>query len=147
MYADTGQRRKLRAVVVAVAVVAAVVWWAVVEYAVGLDLKAPISGGAPQMDVGVVQVIVSSLFAGLAAWALLALLERFVGPARTMWTVIAVVMLLLSLGAPFSGTGVTTGNRLSLAAEHILVGAILIVGLYRTARSGPRQTAAPAEAA
>ncbi|MGH3715001.1 MAG: DUF6069 family protein [Micromonosporaceae bacterium] len=147
MYEDVGQRRKFRALTVATGVVAALALWAIVEYAVGIDLKAPQMQGAPQQDINAVAVLMSSLFAGLVAWGLLALLERFVNPARTVWLVLAVLGGLFSLGAPFSGTAITTGNRIALLCEHILVGIIVIGGLYRTARPGPRQASAPAEAA
>ena len=69
-----------------------------------------------------------------SAGALLAALERFTVRGPRLWVALATVALLLSLGAPFSGSGVTTSNRIALAAMHVLVGGIVIGGLYRSAR-------------
>ncbi|MGH3738122.1 MAG: DUF6069 family protein [Micromonosporaceae bacterium] len=142
MYEPASQRVRIRALTVVVAVVAAVLLWAIVEYAFGLDMKAPASGTAPQQDISLVPVIVASVFGGLVSWGLLALLERFINPARTVWLALSLLGLVLSLGGPLTGTGVTTGNRIALLSEHLLVGIIVIGGLYRTARPGPRTSVA-----
>lgn len=44
----------------------------------------------------------------------------------------AVVVLVLSLGGPLSGAGVTLANKLWLALMHVAVGATLIPLLART---------------
>jgi hypothetical protein len=87
-------------------------------------------------QVGVAQVAVVSLLAGLAAWALLAVLERRTARPRRTWTVVAAVVLALSLAGPMSATSTTAG--ITLACLHVLVGSVLIFGL-RGAASRARE--------
>jgi hypothetical protein len=82
-----------------------------------------------------VNVVISAAAASLAGWGLLAVLERFTARARTVWTVIAALAMLVSLGAPLSGTGITGANRAWLALMHVAVGAVFIPLLARTSRS------------
>ncbi|HZC99496.1 MAG TPA: DUF6069 family protein [Actinomycetes bacterium] len=134
---DAATRRRARLVAVVAAVGAALVLWAVVELAFGLDLRGPASGAATEaLDVGPAQVVIVSLLAALAGWGLLAVLERLTSRARGLWAVIAVVVVIGSLGGPLSGTGVTAANRWALAGLHLVVGAVLIPTLYRTSPAG-----------
>jgi hypothetical protein len=87
-------------------------------------------------------VAVGSGAAALAAWALLALLERLTNRARTLWTVAAVVVLVASLAGPLSGSGITATNRTVLVLLHLTVGAVLILTLRRTAPSRAGQPTA-----
>ncbi len=121
-----------RALVVLGAVVAAVLVWFVAVPLLGNDVTVPASPGATErVDLGVGPVIGTALIAGLLGWALLAVLERFTQRALTVWTVIAVVVLIVSMPfmPGFSGT-----ERTVLALLHLAVGAMLIVGFRRTAR-------------
>ncbi len=100
----------------------------------------PIAGGHPAVKsngetqpVGMVAVVVAALFAGLAAWALLAILERFVRRSRLTWTVVAAVVLALSLTGPL-GSGVHASAVVTLTCMHLAVGAVLITLLRRSAR-------------
>jgi hypothetical protein len=77
-------------------------------------------------------VVIASLLAGLAGWALLVVLERFGRRPRRTWTGIAVVVLALSLGGPL-GNGVHTATTITPAGMHLAVGAVLILALRRTA--------------
>ncbi|UWZ49774.1 hypothetical protein Dmats_26205 [Dactylosporangium matsuzakiense] len=64
------------------------------------------------------------VFAGLIGWGLLAILERATGKARTIWTVVAVVFLVLSLLGPLGADG--TGAKVSLLLMHLVAGAVII---------------------
>ena len=84
--------------------------------------------GDATRHIGPAAVVVTALIAGLAAWGLLALLERTVRrPART-FRIIASIVLLLSLAGPL-GSGVGAGTKLALLGMHLTVGAALIIGL------------------
>lgn len=126
----TTSRVSQRALTVAAAVVAAVVVWLVAVPIAGLDLLVRPEGSTTQ-QVGIGSVVVVSLLAALLGWALLALLERLL-PARasTAWTVVAGVMLALSLAGPLTG-GTTPAVTVTLALMHVTVGAALIIGLRR----------------
>lgn len=126
-------RRKARLAAVGLAVLAAVVLWAIAEIVFGIDLQSPASPGQPGFDIGPAIVAATAAVASLAGWGLLAVLERVTARARTVWTVAAVVVLLASFGGPLSGTGITAANRAVLALLHLAVGAVLISGLSRTA--------------
>lgn len=95
----------------------------------------PALGAAQQSQaLGAPFVAVVSALAALAGWGLLAVLERFTAAARRVWTVIATVALLLSLGAPLSGHGVTAGSRFTLVAMHLAVGAAVITLMRRSSQ-------------
>lgn len=130
----TATTARARLIAVVAATVAALVVW-VVFVALGIDLQEPTFGaGQATRDLGAVPVVVASAVASLAGWGLLALLERFTARARAVWTVVAVVVLVLSLGGPLSAAGITTANRIALLLMHLAVGAVLIPLLSRTSR-------------
>jgi len=110
--------------VVAAAVVAAEAVFLLVRHAADVDLTV-----ADQGPVTAVAVGVTAALAGLAGWALLAILERFTARGRTIWAVTAAVVLLLSLLGPFGAA--TAGGIAGLAALHLVVGGVLLIGLPR----------------
>ena len=124
-------RRRNRALTVLAAVVVAVVVWAVAALLLGLDMQA-VQGGAAT-TVGIGSVVAASAVASLAGWALLAVLERFTPRAMTIWTVVAVLVTVLSLAGPL-GNAATLAAGAPLAVMHLVVGAVVIVGFRRTAR-------------
>lgn len=130
-------KRSGRLGAVVAATVLAVVVWVVAEPILGVDLRSPAQGGGATRDINGVVIAVAGLVASLAGWALLSLLERFVPRrARLIWVGVAVGVLVLSLGGPLSGDGVTTANRMWLAGMHLCVAAVLIPALARTSRDG-----------
>ena len=131
-FATASSRRKGRLVIVAAAVLAAAAVWSVVDPILGIDLRSPANGGRESMDVGPSLIVLAAAIASFVGWAALALLERLTSRARVVWAVGASLLLLASLGAPLSGTGVTAANRAALAVLHLAVGAVLIPGLVRT---------------
>lgn len=112
------------------ATAAAVAIWVVATLA-GADLTVSFGAVQPIQKVTVVNVVVAALVGSLAGWGLLALLRRFTTNARAVWTVIAIVFALFSLGGPLS-TIASTGTKVSLVAMHLAVATIVIVGLRRT---------------
>jgi hypothetical protein len=121
----------LRAVAVLAAIVATLVVWAVEGPLLGIDLRAR-PPGAPVALVGPVAILFATLLAGLAAWGLLAVLERVTSQGRTVWIIVAVVALLASLILPLGG-GVTMAAAVGLACIHLTAAAVLIPLLARTA--------------
>lgn len=143
---DTEDRRRSRVKATAGAVSAALAVWAVAGFVLGIEIASPEFGpDQPSKAVGAVHVAGTALVASAAGWGLLAALERFTARARTSWTVIATGVLVLSLGGPFGGEGITTANQLSLLAMHLAVGVVLIPTLRATdnptATSAGRQRA------
>ncbi|GAA3944869.1 DUF6069 family protein [Actinoplanes auranticolor] len=120
---------KTRALTVAAAVVAAVLLWIIAVPIAGTDLLTETAADNPPAEVPLAGVIISPLVIGLVGWGLLALLERFTPKGRLIWTIIAVVVLLVSFGGPATAT--TTGAMLWLSAMHVVVGGILIAGFTR----------------
>lgn len=99
----------------------------------GNDLVVESWDGAGTMTVTLGHVIVTALLASGAAWAALAVLERFAGRARTIWTAGAVTVLVASLGMPATAA-TTTAAAVVLVLLHVVVGAVLIPALARSAR-------------
>jgi hypothetical protein len=122
----TTARRTGRAITVAGGAAGALLLWAVNDPWAGIELT--VRQGGTRQHVGPVAVVLTALLAGLAAWGLLALLERNGRhPART-FRIIAVIVLLVSLAGPL-GSGDGLGSKLALLAMHLTVGAALIIGL------------------
>ncbi|MFF4888715.1 DUF6069 family protein [Micromonospora chersina] len=124
-------RRPHRALAVLAATAATLAVWAAAVPVAGVDLA--VRGGGTEQSVTPAAVGVSTLLAGLAGWALLALLERFNARARAVWTGAAGLVLLLSLLGPVGG-GVGAAATLTLVAMHLAAGAVLVPLLRRTAR-------------
>src|SRR5580700_7901259 len=93
-YSTSGITRlgRTRALGVGGAVLAAVAVWVVAVPLLGVNLLVRLGSGAAE-TVGVDYVIGATLIASLAGWALLALLERRTSRARSIWTVVAIVVL------------------------------------------------------
>ncbi len=129
--ASAGRSRRTRALAVLGAAGAALGVWTLAEL-IGVDLAVQRRPGQLEA-IGPAAVLLSSLIASLAGWASLAVLERFTARVRTAWTVLALLVLTLSLGGPLTG-GITPGAKVALAGMHLAVAAVLIPALRRTAR-------------
>jgi hypothetical protein len=100
--------------------------WLVAVPAVGLDLTA----GADARPITAITVVVVATVAGLAATGLAMLLSRRTSRPRRSWLIVAGAVLLLSLTGPLSAT--SAGVGVTLVAMHLLVGAIVIIGIGGT---------------
>ena len=127
--ATGGFARSPMAAVLAATAAAVAIW--IVATAAGADLTVSFGPGQPIQKVTVVNVVVAALVGSLAGWGLLALLRRFTTNARAIWTVIAIVFALFSLGGPLSAIA-STGTKVALCAMHLTVATVVIVGLRRT---------------
>ncbi|WP_431914690.1 DUF6069 family protein [Nonomuraea jabiensis] len=123
---NTSLRRLLLTVIGAPAAALAV--WALAVPLAGAALTVRTGGGT--QTIGPVSVIVASLAAGLAGWALLAILERRAARPGRVWTIIALVVLVLSLSGPLT-SAVGLAATLVLVLLHLAVGAVLVAGLAR----------------
>ncbi|MGI5493677.1 DUF6069 family protein [Microtetraspora malaysiensis] len=107
---------------------AALAVWALAVPVAGTALTVRMGDGTQL--VGPVLVAVTSLLVGLAGWGLLAVLERFASQPGRIWTIVALVVLALSLFGPV-GSAVGTAAMLVLLLLHLVVGAVLVLGLAR----------------
>jgi hypothetical protein len=112
------------------ATVGAVAIW-VIARAGGADLTVDFPG-QPPVQVTVVNVIVAALVGSLAGWGLLVLLRRFTAKHLSIWTVIAIIAALASLGGPLSAIA-SLPTKISLVAMHVTVAVVLILLLRRNA--------------
>jgi hypothetical protein len=135
------RRPTARPVTVALGVLTALAVWTVSELVFGVDVRQPAFGTGVPQDLTAGPIVVASVVAGLAAWLVLALLERITRHARAVWVALATLTLAASLGAPLSGRGIDGGSRLVLTLLHLTVGTLLIVLLARTSR--PARSAMP----
>ncbi|MGO8687181.1 MAG: DUF6069 family protein [Candidatus Dormibacteria bacterium] len=128
-----------RAIAVGGAVVAALAVWVVSVPLLGVQLLIRFGSG-PAQTVGLAYVVGASLLGSLAGWGLLAVLERRSARPAQLWTRIAAIGTLISLGLPL-GLATTAAARTSLALMHVAVGGVLILVLRR-----PVTGRAPADA-
>jgi hypothetical protein len=122
------------AIAVVGAAAGAVALWAVETGLLGVDLA--VRAGDVVQPVTGVSVAATALVAGLAATLTAWLLAR-IAPrrCRTVWTVVAGGVLLVSLLGPLGAT--SAAAVVSLVALHLLVGLTLLVGV-RGSFTGPR---------
>lgn len=120
---------RIRGLGVVGAVLAPAAVWTIAVPLIGVALRAVIGPGAAAQTIGLGAVVPVALAVSLLGWALLALLERRTPRARTIWTVLAVAVLVLSLAGPLVG-GVTAAAILTLIVAHIVLAAVLIPALY-----------------
>ena len=123
------RQRRTRALGVGGAVIAAVAVWLVAVPLLGLHLLVRFGGAAPQ-SVGVGLVVGASLIGSLLGWGLLAMLERRTVRARTIWSVVAIAVLFVSLSLPLTA-GTTASTKVVLAIMHVAVAAVLLT-TFRT---------------
>jgi hypothetical protein len=117
-------------VAVLTAAAAAAVWG--VARAAGIDLV--VKSGSGTSHVNVVSVVVTALVVAIAGAAVLRLLERRTTHGRRTWTLVAIVVWAVSFLGPLSATHAQAG--LALACLHLLVGAVVVLGLRRTHAAG-----------
>jgi hypothetical protein len=119
-------RRTGRAITVTAGAVGALLIWAINDPWAGTELT--VRQGASTQHIGPAAIVVTALVAGLAAWGLLALLERTASRPIRMFRIVALIVLVLSLAGPL-GSGVGTSSQIALLGMHTTVGAALILGL------------------
>ncbi|GAB4001012.1 hypothetical protein GCM10029992_35020 [Glycomyces albus] len=122
--------RMKRLVIVAEAAVAALILWIAAVPVGGVDLD--VRQGQSIQTVAPAMVVTAGLAAGFAAWALMALLERWTTRPVRIWTITAAAVLAVSVLGPLGGVG--AASKLVLLSMHAVVAAVLFVGLTRIAR-------------
>ena len=115
---------RTRALGVGGAIVAAVAVWVIAVPLLGVHLLIRFGSGAPQ-TIGIGYVVGATLIASLVGWGLLAILERRTPRARSIWTVAALVVLLVSLSLPLTA-GISATTKVVLALMHVAAAAVLI---------------------
>src|SRR4051794_2683019 len=123
--AARGRLHRRRWFTVLAAMAAGTAAWTVAGPLLGVDLV--VRSGGHLQHVGQLAVVLTGLVAGLVAWGVLALLERFTSHARGLWRALAAVVLVLSLAGPLGA--VTTSATVALVVLHLVVGGVLIVAL------------------
>jgi Family of unknown function (DUF6069) len=127
-----GSRRLTRALATVGGAVAALAVWVVAKYAFDVAMQARPLGGTGPADITAFNVIFSALLGALVGWALLAILERSVQRARTIWTWIAIAGTVLSFVSPLVAPDATTGTKIALLLMHVAVAAVVIPIFART---------------
>jgi len=117
------KRRRARALAVVAAAAATFTVWTLADPVAGVDLT--VDTGTGPTTVTPAAVVIATVVAGLAAWALLALAERLTRRAAAVWTWTACAVLLVSLLGPI-GSAVGAGATVALVAMHLATGAVLI---------------------
>jgi hypothetical protein len=94
----------------------------------GVDITVRSGAADATQQVGAASVAIASLLAGLAAWGLLATLERLARRPRTAYARIALAALIVSLSGPVA-LGATTAAAATLVCVHLTAAAVLIPGM------------------
>ena len=112
------------------AVLATVLLWTAARI-LGIELRIDPRNGQPPGVIDLPFAAAVTFVVSLLGWGVRAVLGRFTRRAATLWTVLAVVVLLLSF-APVFGVGAATATRVILLLAHIAVGAVLIAVFGRS---------------
>jgi hypothetical protein len=123
------KRRRIRALATMAAAGATFTLWMIAHPIAGADLVVD-TGSGPTTVTPTAAVLVT-VVAGLAAWGLLALVERFSRRAAAIWSWIAGAVVLISLLGPL-GSAVGAGATAALVAMHLVTGAVLIPLMARS---------------
>jgi hypothetical protein len=127
-------RRGDRVVAVLATVIAPALVWLIATVGFGQHLYQPGFGGSAPQELSIWLVAAVAGIAALAGAGVLALVERVDRRPAQVWLVVSTALLILSLGGPLSGEGISTANKLALVSMHLAAGAVLIPLLYRSAR-------------
>lgn len=112
---------------ITVATLGALLVWALADPLAGVDLA--VRSGSSTQVIGPGAVVVTGIVVGLAAVGVCRLVARARRPRRA-WLGLSLTVLVISLAGPLGAR--TAGAGAALAAMHLVVGAILILGLGRT---------------
>jgi hypothetical protein len=123
------KRRRTRGLAIVAAVGATFTVWTIARPIAGADLI--VDTGAGPTTVTPFAVVLVTVVVGLAAWGLLALLERFTRRAATVWTWVAAAVLVISLLGPI-GSANGAGATAALVGMHVAAGAVLIPLMARS---------------
>lgn len=119
--------RLRRAGIILIAVAAAMADWFISARLIGVDLV--VNQGYGDQPIQPVLVAAAPILSGLFGWLLLTILERAVPRhAAVSWRIIAAVVLAGSLLSPVT-MAQSLPTMITLLSMHLLVGAILIIGL------------------
>jgi hypothetical protein len=124
-------RHGVRALITLAAIAAALLVYVVFIEVAGVDVRVPEKFGSRTLvplEFGA--VVGAATIACVAGWLFLTALELFTSKARTIWTVVAVVIYALSL--PYM-PAFRMVDRLMLFLMHSALAAVLILGMRRTA--------------
>lgn len=89
----------------------------------GVNNSTLLPGGKP---LGIAQVIFSSAIPAMLAALVLFALGKMVGDPVKIFTIIAAILLLLSLGGPLGIPGLPSGTRVTLTLMHFVAGSVII---------------------
>jgi uncharacterized protein DUF6069 len=139
--ATSNRTRGRRAATIAAATIGALLVWVIADPLADVDLTA--GSGESLRRIGPAAVVTAAVVAGLAATAPAVLLSRSASRPYRIWLIITVPALIVSLVGPAgAGSGAAV---LALAAMHVVVGGILILGLGSTLSPEPDRTGAGPE--
>jgi hypothetical protein len=125
----SARRRPVRAIAVGGAVLAASLLWLAAR-ALGVTFRVDPHHGHPPQVLSLPLIIGFTLFFCLLGWASLALLERLTRSATTIWTALAVLVLLLSF-VPIISVSASVGTKTALSLIHCSIAAVLIPAMRR----------------
>jgi hypothetical protein len=125
----TTTRLRVGALTVGGAVLATALLWAAAKI-LGIELRVDPRNGQAPSAVGLPLTVTFTLAVGLLGWGTRALLGRLTRSAPVVWTVLAVLVLLVSF-LPLFIVGATGAAKTMLALMHIAVAAVLIPAFSR----------------
>jgi hypothetical protein len=122
-------RRRDGALAVGGAVLATALLWTAAQL-LGIEMRIDPRNGQPPGVIGLPFAAAVTLVVSLLGWGVRALLDRLIRRAATVWTALAVTVLLVSF-VPVLGVGATSAAKAILELTHLAVAEALIPVLGR----------------
>jgi hypothetical protein len=104
----------------------------IVAHALGTDFKLTDPGKTEAHALILPEIIVFTIVFSLLGWGALALLERYTRRAKTIWTALAITVLVLSF-VPLAIEQATSDTKIMLSLIHLAVAVTLVPVLRRSA--------------
>lgn len=94
---------------------------------IGVDMNGTGTFGSMPFFLPIILSLLPMLVAGVGLW----IARRFIPKGNQVFVIGTAILVLLSLGGPFSGQIATTSAAIVLAVMHLVVGALMIGYLAR----------------
>ncbi|MDZ4839513.1 MAG: DUF6069 family protein [Bacteroidota bacterium] len=93
----------------------------------------------PNKPINHIPVIVSSFLPAIVAGLIFAILVRFTAKPLTIFTIISVILSLLSLAAPLNLQNISIETKITMELMHIVAAVFIITLIPRLSRTSTRK--------
>lgn len=120
-----GSARLTRLAAVVIAFFANAIVWLIADPIGGANLRATAAGFDDPQSVNLLSILFSMITYGIIAWIVLMLIERFSSRAKSVWLIVSLVALALTMFPIFGGSD-NSATTITLIIMHLVAAAVII---------------------